>query len=465
MQKIRLTSQEKALFVNEELGKHSLFPQGQREVPGEQNAPWRISPEPYYLDEPTIARLKDLGRHLLAFYRGCQRLYRASTRGQAPSWVAEYLEGGKTELVIDYGRMNRFARDLPIIIRPDILLTKKGDLVISELDSVPGGFGLLGALSRIYHDLGAEIIGGRDGIVEGFRWAIEGLAPEGRLAIIVSRESSDYWEEMVWMGQALTDAGLPTAVIRPEEVEFRENGLYVHGQPLEIIYRFFELFDLKNIPKIDLILYGIRKGMVKVTPPLKSYLEEKLLFALFHHPLLKDFWWNTLGEETCTILEEVLPPTWIIDNRPLPPHGVIPGLTIGERAINSWQELKDCTQRQRELVLKPSGFSELAWGSRGVHIGHDLSSEKWAAAVDEALESFPQTPYVLQPFVTGRRDALTYYDFAAGTIKDMAGRTRLCPYYFVRDEEVVLGGILATSCPLNKKAIHGMVEAIMTPTA
>ena len=45
----------------------------------------------------------------------------------------------------------------------------------------------------------------------------------------------------------------------------------------------------------------------------------------------------------------------------------------------------------------------------------------------------------------------------------MSGRVRVCPYYFVTGEEVVLGGALATICPSDKKIIHGMADAIMAP--
>ena len=57
-----------------------------------------------------------------------------------------------------------------------------------------------------------------------------------------------------------------------------------------------------------------------------------------------------------------------------------------------------------------------------------------------------------------------FWDPAAGAVRAMPGRARLCPYYFVTGEtEVRLGGVLATVCPADKKAIHGMPEAVMVP--
>ena len=116
-------------------------------------------------------------------------------------------------------------------------------------------------------------------------------------------------------------------------------------------------------------------------------------------------------------------------------------------------------------MLKPSGFSELAWGSRGVSIGHDMSQAEWAAALGHALQAFPTTPYVLQEFHKGRLFESAYFDERTDMVVPMSGRARLSPYYFVVGDKAELGGILATVCPADKKVIHGMVDAIMVPCA
>ena len=51
------------------------------------------------------------------------------------------------------------------------------------------------------------------------------------------------------------------------------------------------------------------------------------------------------------------------------------------------------------------------------------------------------------------------------SIVDMEARVRLTPYYFLIDGSAQLAGILATLCPHDKKKIHGMSEAILTPCA
>jgi hypothetical protein len=120
---------------------------------------------------------------------------------------------------------------------------------------------------------------------------------------------------------------------------------------------------------------------------------------------------------------------------------------------------------ERDFVVKPSGFSELAWGSRGVKVANDLTKDDWQKTLDDALASYPRTPYVLQRFHKGKRVKVPYFDRKTDAIADLDGRVRLCPYYFVTGDDVKLGGILATIAPADKRLIHGMSDAIMSPCA
>ena len=52
-----------------------------------------------------------------------------------------------------------------------------------------------------------------------------------------------------------------------------------------------------------------------------------------------------------------------------------------------------------------------------------------------------------------------------GAIATLRGRVRLCPYYFVENDRAELRGALATICPADKKLLHGMKDAILTPTS
>ena len=201
-----------------------------------------------------------------------------------------------------------------------------------------------------------------------------------------------------------------------------------------------------------------------MTPPPKTIFEEKLLFALLWNRNLRPFWRQHLGESFFERLLKCVPYTWLVDPTPLPPHGAIPELNITD-----WAQLKALSQKERELILKISGFSEHAWGARGVYLGSDLSHADWSVAVDRAVSSFRTSPHVLQRYHKPRLETASYYDFASKKIVAMNGRVRLCPYYFVAGEgdgaQAELAGILATICPPDKKIIHGMTEAILAPCA
>ncbi len=459
---------DKCLIINDMTPKGGLFAGEKKEVHPESNSVWRISPDPFWIDNQLFVQLEDFGNHLLSFYRACNRLYLQSTRGIQPQWVSEYLDKGKPEFLIEYGKMKRIRTQLPLIIRPDVIFTDDG-IIVSELDSVPGGIGFTAGLSQRYGMFDEPIVGGPDGMVRGFGEMICSVSKveQPNLAIVVSDEADDYWDEMVWLGGHLNNSGLSTYVVKPKDLIFSEDGIFlnVEGEQtkIDVLYRFFELFDLKNIPKWELIMYSAKKRTVVVTPPFKGYLEEKMLFALFHHPVLKSFWINEMGGETYHVLSNVFPRTWILDPRKIPPYAVIPGLSVDGRGVCRWSDLLSWGQRERDFLIKPSGYSELAWGSRGISVGADLSQDDWKEAILNGLSKFEDTPYILQKFHKGKRVQIDYYDFNDSQIKTMDGRVRLCPYYFVIDDSVRLDGILATVCPSDKKLLHGMVDAVMLP--
>ena len=465
-----MDDKEKCLFINSLIPEGGLFTGEKREIHPESNASSRISPEPFWVLPDELEWFEELGTHLLRFYRASNLLYSQSVRGIQPSWVSAYLDCGKPEAVIEYNRMNRFKSQIPQVIRPDVIPSEDG-MIIAELDSVPGFIGGTGCLGMLYTKLNYNVVGGSDGMIHGFAEMIRSLVKveSPTLAIVVSDESDDYWAEMKWLASVLSDVGLSAYTLKPHEVIFTEDGLFLQSPEgktqIDVLYRFFELFDLKNIPKSELMIYAAKKRSVVMTPPPKAYLEEKSLFALFHHPTLRPFWKEGLGKKTYAFLENVLPETWLLDPRPLPPHAIVPNLEIDGIPVTDWRQIVHVTQRQRELVLKPSGFSELAWGSRGVSIGHDLATEEWDSAVENALSHFDQIPYILQKFYKAKRVRMTYYDFERGDVQSMAGRPLLRPYYFVTGDKVRLGGIQATVCPADKKILHGMVDSIIVPGA
>lgn len=402
---------------------------------------WLLSPDAFKIDNHFERELEQLGHRLFVFQRACNQLYQQSVKGKQPAWVAKYLDAGKPTELIEFSRRKEIRDDLPRVIRPDLVLTDDG-YVIAEIDSVPGGIGLTAWLNQTFSKFEPDIIGGADGMLEGFR----GVLPNGG-DIVISEEAATYRPEMEWISAQLQDRQVAAA----ENYEPRDG---------RDVYRFFELFDLPNIPKIDNLLRANAEGRVAVTPPIKPYLEEKMWFALFWMQPLREFWRRELGEKYFLQLQKVIPYSWLLDPMPLPQHAVIPRLEV-----HDWRELARFSQKDRQLLLKVSGFSPLGWGSRGISLGSDLAHGEWEKRLENALTTFDTTPTILQQFHKGKQFEQRYVDPASGELKIMKGRVRLCPYFFVEADKVKLRGALATIVPADKKLIHGMRDGILIPTA
>ena len=400
---------------------------------------WRITPDPFPLDQKFAHELNGFGRILHKFYQAADLLYRHSIIDKAPAWVAGYLEQGKPKYVIDLQRREAFKNNLPSVIRPDILLTEDG-WHITELDSVPGGIGLTAWLNLVY----PNTLGGKNGMLDGFAGI---FTKSGNKHIIVSEESKTYLPEMEWLANNLNDK---YTVRDSNFTDFSEG---------DMIYRFFELFDLPNVSAAEDIFNCATNQLINITAPPKSYLEEKMLFALFWNRNLQDFWQRELGNKFFRLLKKVIPQTWIIDPAPIPPHTTIPHLNL-----TNWNQLAELSQKNRRLILKLSGFNEKAWGARSVRFGADLSQSEWAKAVCKTISEFEKSPWILQEYKKPKLAEHDWFDFNTDTLVSMKGRVRLCPYYFVQDEKnIKLGGVLATICPADKKIIHGMRDAILAP--
>ncbi|MEM8954476.1 MAG: hypothetical protein AAGD22_10030 [Verrucomicrobiota bacterium] len=419
---------------------------------------WRLSPEPFPLSKKQVRTLEALGPILHTFQKAANNLYHRSLKASAPEWIAQYIDAGKPPELLKHAHSKALRHSTPRVIRPDLILTENEGFALTELDSVPGGIGLTAWLNQTFANaLGLEnIVGGPKGMLHGFA----GIFPNGA-DIVVSNEAADYRPEMEWLANNLKNTSSPNWQVHPAES--------YSPKPHNCLYRFFELFDLENIPFTNQAVTLQEKDELCMSPPLKPAIEEKLWLALFWSKPLEDFWRRELRDSNFQKLRNIIPYGWVVDPAPVPHHAVIPRLEIPD-----FNALGDLTQKERDLVLKISGFSELAWGSRGVHIGSDLPQSEWQNAVSTALTSINSNPYLLQEFKKGARIQHPFYDDQSQSLQSLDARVRLCPYYFVHPpksddssskESVHLGGVLATIVPADKKKLHGMSDAILVPCA
>ncbi|WP_221033276.1 hypothetical protein [Actomonas aquatica] len=443
---------------------------------------WQLSPEAWPLTRGEVDELQRIGEACLHFHQALENLYLRSAAGknllrnkslQAP-WVAEYLDRGKPASLVKHARDARQRGALPTVLRPDLLLTDDG-FVMTELDSVPGGIGLTAFLNRLYDEQG-EIVGQGDAMILHFYQSLAALAPtvgNPLIAIVVSDESATYRPEMQWLAEQLQLRGHRVYCLDPDDLFPLGTALCfdIDGNPekIDVVYRFFELHDLENISTATYLFEALEADELVVAPPMRPFQEEKLAAALFHHHLLGDYWREALPKRSFKQLNKLFPRSWVVDPAPLPPGAVLDGPTAGGRALAHWGQLAEASQKERDLILKISGYHESAWGARSVVYGADCSREEWSAGIDIAIQDALHNLHVLQEYRKPRRLSHPLYPPAggdpatAGTATSRQGRLRLCPYYFVQDDKVQLSGALATFCPPDKKIIHGMQDAALLP--
>ena len=457
-------------FLQQSFSRQSLF----------KNKTWRYSPLAFPLNAKQVAEIESIGQACYEFHRAVETLYlRAATgrnvlrnRELTVSWVAEYLDRGKPDALIEYARSDSLRGAMPLVIRPDLLITDDG-FTLTEIDSVPGGVGLTAFLNQLYGEVhGSTLIGaGEQSMLEGFYQTLCSLVPgliSPNIAILVSDEAATYRPEMEWIARELRLLGRRVQVYHPDEVMPLGESVCVdvEGEPqkVDIIYRFWELFDQENLPIAQHLLDTRRKFEISLMPPMRPFQEEKLNLALFHHYALEDFWKENLSNESYQALKNIIPQTWVMDPVELPPNAVLNAPFVGGKPIANWLQLADASKKERNLIIKMSGFHERAWGARSVVLGSDSSRMDWRDAIEQAIVMSDTSLHVLQEYTKPCRLHHPVYR-EDGSVYSMEGRVRLCPYYFVdeRVQQVRLNGVLATFCPADKKIIHGMKDAVLLP--
>lgn len=433
---------------------------------------WVLSPLAFQLSPRQTQDLEAIGQACIEFYRAQDRLYYASKKDRSllrnqdykAPWVASYLDRGKPSFLLDYS--DSLATKLPLVIRPDLLWTEEG-WILTELDAVPGGVGLTAFLYALYgyteqaeHFL-ESLWGGLTKLKRSEQEMKQELK-QALTAIVVSEESKTYRPEWEWIALQWQKKGRKIACLSPEELCFETDGVYTPSKAkIDLVYRFFELFDWPQVQAFKALLEAESKAQIAITSPIKPHQEEKLSLALFHHPLLEDYWKEQLTVASYQLLKRIIPPSWIVDFSPLPPGAYWEGPSLGGKPLRNYMDLQLASQKERKWILKISGFDETAWGSRGLTLGNDVNQKAWEAALLKAKHQAKERCYILQDY---KKPLVLEHPVYTknGLIEPMQGRLRLCPYYLSSNQGQYLGA-LATLCPKDKKIIHGMQDAALLP--
>src|SRR5436309_15213077 len=118
-----LVQDEKLSLIRDAFPKEGLFAEKD----------WLLSPDAFKIDNNFERELEQLGHRLFVFQRACNQLYQLSAKGKQPAWIARYVDAGKPPELIEYSRRKEIRDDLPMVIRPDLVLTDDG-YIIAEVD-------------------------------------------------------------------------------------------------------------------------------------------------------------------------------------------------------------------------------------------------------------------------------------------------------------------------------------------
>lgn len=450
-----------------------LYGQPSAEQPA---AAWQVGAHPLPLPANVMAQLPAIGEALLAFWQACDDLYHLSLTGEAYPWVAEQLNANKPADLI---ALQHHKPVLPRVIRPDLLLGDNSELTLCEIDAVPGGLGFTALLNDVYSQAGFACLQPQGQSLPQAFYAMlchESQAittePNPLWVVAYCDESADYFAEWTYLCQQAQHHGANLHVAHVNELTTQGQHVTYNGQQVHGVYRFVELFSRHDEPAWLAVEAAWQAGGIALTPTPNLQAEEKLWLAWWWHPLLQSYWHETLPPQHKATLSAIIPQGWavspLLDDAASPwhwPHW--PALSAQKQPLTQWQALGNASQKERQLVLKPSGFSPLAWGGKGLTIGHDVPTAQWQTALAEALAS--PTPYLLQRFhKAGAVDLprLKTQEEGQVVVVPAQGRVRLCPYYLRTNETTLtLAGALATHCPLDKKKLHGMRSASMVPVA
>lgn len=420
------------------------------------NKTWTLSPCPFLLNE--LSKIQSIGKAVYSFYKVHDKLYQKSKYNKSllrnkdykAPWVSKFLDKGKP-LFLTRDSFNKPL--MPAVLRPDLLLTKNG-WALTELDAVPGGIGLTAFLYEVY-------TGQDNNFIEKFWNVLASLIPEKSdptVLIAVSDESQTYRPEMEWIIKKWKARGKDAYCTHPNELRVDKKGVFYKNRKIDVLYRFFELFDHANISCLNEILKLEEDGYLKISPPVKPHQEEKLNLALWHHPLLKPYWRENMSLDDYQLLNEIIPDSWILNWDCLPAgaywHSPV-------NFLDNWLDLAKVSQKNRQWVLKISGFHETAWGSRGVFLANDLNQKDWEKALLKSRAIYDSHFYILQDYKKPK--LLNHPVYYKRQLHSDQFRLRLCPYYASMPQESLYLGSLATLCPKDKKIIHGMQDAVLIP--
>ncbi|MBP7075038.1 MAG: hypothetical protein KBA81_06605, partial [Rhabdochlamydiaceae bacterium] len=402
-------------------------------VHAESKLPFRISSEPFQLQEHVRSQLDAYGVAIAAYYGACDTLIKSLPKDHR--WIG-YLNHHKPDFLLELSANEKRNH---MFLRPDFILND-GEPTVTEIETSPFGLALSQFLNSSFRKAGKDTVVSDEILLQTL---IEEMLPSGRgsMCFGITDYTKRYEGQFIYLANLLKAKGIDASVSMMENIQSTEGKLTLDGKKIDALYRCFYLHQSVSDPHLAKVLQDNQEN---IFPAIKPQLEEKALMAMLWDPEFKEFFETNLGENDAS-LRKIVPPTWVVDGQNLPSNFPYP--------ISKWEDFASLSRKQRSFVLKTSGFSSQSSWAKGVSFLEKLSKDACAEIMKVASQSQDDI-FVIQQFKKGADFHHPYFDFNDGAIKDMKGRVRLTPYYSVKSGKVLTAK--ATLCE-NTDYIHAMV--------
>lgn len=401
-------------------GGHQFYHARTDEYASSDNINFRVSPDPLLIEPAQAEALTRAGQELASYLAATQDLYESDETAAA---------------LLDRGKPERFLRETEpdyLFFRPDMIITSEG-LAVCEIETSPFGLGLSELLNRAYASAGHETMAEP----EALKMHVHSrTSPDGK--ILFSDKTKAFSGQLEFLAET---------VFGGDDRDWSAENASEANTDGDIYRAHYLVEYLSDFAVRD--LYDSLDDKQSITPSLTPQFEEKAILALIWDKRFEDFYRKALGNSSHDFLRTIIPPTWIV--------GEESGFALG--LPNNYEdsvELAKLSRRQRQYVLKVSGFSQDSAWAEGVRFLSSTSQADAAAALAESKAKTDQL-YIVQAFHEGAKLPMRY-ETPDGSAS-MAARVRLTPYFDTKTGDLLT--IKATGCE-NTHRIHASSTSINT---